>query len=57
MATVKVKRTNPGIEIEITDELVLKLFMDVAALKAQQKLIGGLIIAGFSVLAALIVAL
>ena len=57
MAHVKVRRTNPSLEIEVDDELVLKLFTDVAACQAQLKGLGAMMLAGFSILATLIVVL
>ena len=55
MARVKVKRTNPSLEIEVDDELVLKLFTDVAACQTQLKGLALMMLAGFSILAGLIV--
>lgn len=37
MARVRVKRTNPGLDIEIDDDLVLGLFTDVAMCKEATK--------------------
>jgi hypothetical protein len=39
-AGVKVRKGNPGILIEITDELFLQLFTDVAACKTQTEGLG-----------------
>lgn len=55
MARVKVKRTNPSLEIEVDDELVLKLFTDVASCQAQLKGLAAMMLAGFGILAGLIV--
>ena len=55
MARVKVKRTNPSLEIEVDDELVLKLFTDVSACQVQLKGLAVMMLAGFSILAGLIV--
>jgi hypothetical protein len=57
MARVKVKRTNPSLEIEVDDELVLKLFTDVAGCKTAIRLLGGFMFAGFSIMSGLIVIL
>lgn len=52
---VEVTSTNPGIKIKVDDETILKLFTDVAALKAQMKVVILVMIAGFGSLSGLVV--
>ena len=48
MARVKVKRTNPSLEIEVDDELVLKLFTDMALCQSSLNLLWKVTLAGMT---------
>jgi len=52
---VEVISTNPGIKIKVDDETILKLFMDVAALKAQMKIVIAVMVGGFGALSGLVI--
>lgn len=52
---VEVTSTNPGIKIKVDDETMLKLFLDVSALKAQMKIVILVMVAGFGALSGLVV--
>ena len=61
MARVKVRRSNPSLEIEVDDELVLKLFTDMALCKNSLNLLWKVVLGGmtggFGLITALIVIL